>query len=180
MTPSAHELVLDLEPPVTAENGLLYRVTVVARAAPDGHWNAYLEFVARDSQDVMRTDIETHQATQADLHHWATMLGDVYLRGALDRALASPAETAAHRLARREAMWPSQRSGRVVVIAMACLGMAVSLRLSSSGVFTYLSSEPGQYIRLTRLNDKISYIEHVDLGLGSVTWWGELRIAVGK
>jgi hypothetical protein len=54
------------------------------------------------------------------------------------------------------------------------------LRLSSSGVFTYLSSEPGQYIRLTRLNDKISYVEHVDLGLGSVTWWGELRIAVGK
>ena len=147
-------------------------------------------------------------------------------------------------------MWSSQRSGRVVVIAMTCLGMAVSLslgqepaeaqkveipatattlegiptvridsaqagatrrllsgaeaskdrltvtvvngqfywtsrgnrplRLSSSGDFTYLSSEPGQYIRLTRLNDKISYVEHVDLGLGSVTWWGELRIAVGK
>ena len=147
-------------------------------------------------------------------------------------------------------MWPSQRSSGVFVIAIACLGMAVSislgqepakaqtveipetattlegiptvridsaqagatrrllsgaeaskdrltvtvvngqfywtsrgnrpLRLSSSGVFTYLSSEPGQYIRLTRLNDKISYVEHVDLGLGSVTWWGELRIAVGK
>ena len=147
-------------------------------------------------------------------------------------------------------MWASERSGRVVAIAMACLGTAVSLslgqepaeaqkveipatattlegiptvridsaqagttrrplsgaeaskdrltvtvlngqfywtsrgnrplRLSSSGVFTYLSSEPGQYIRLTRLNDKISYVEHVDLGLGSVTWWGELRIAAGK
>jgi hypothetical protein len=54
------------------------------------------------------------------------------------------------------------------------------LRLSLSRIFTYLSSEPGQYIRLTRLDDKISYVEHVDLGLGNVTWWGELRIAVGK
>ena len=54
------------------------------------------------------------------------------------------------------------------------------LRLNSSGEFTYLSSEPGQYIRFTRLNDKISYVEHVDLTSGSVTWFGELRIVVGK
>lgn len=99
MTPSAHELVLDLEPAVTAENGRLHRATVVARAAPDGHWNAWLEFVSPHSQDVLRTGIETHQATEVDLHHWATTLGDVYLRGALDRALASPAETVAHRRA---------------------------------------------------------------------------------
>ena len=54
------------------------------------------------------------------------------------------------------------------------------LRLNSSGEFTYLSSEPGQYIRFTRLNDKISYVEHVDLASGSVTWFGELRIVVGN
>lgn len=54
------------------------------------------------------------------------------------------------------------------------------LSLNSSGDFTYLSSGPGQYIRLTRLNDKISYVEHVDLTSGSVTWFGELRIVVGK
>jgi hypothetical protein len=42
------------------------------------------------------------------------------------------------------------------------------------------SSEPGQYIRFTRLNDKISYVKHVDLTSGSVTWFGELRIVVGK
>jgi hypothetical protein len=54
------------------------------------------------------------------------------------------------------------------------------LRLNSSGEFTYLSSEPGQYIRFTRLNDKISYVEHVDLTSGSVTWFGELRIVIGK
>ena len=57
------------------------------------------------------------------------------------------------------------------------------LRLSSSDEFTYLSSEPGHYVRFTRLNDKISYVEHVertDLEFGSVTWWGELRIVLGK
>ncbi len=54
------------------------------------------------------------------------------------------------------------------------------LRLDPSGPFTYLSSEPGQYIRLTRLDDKISYAEHVDLSSSSVTWFGELRVVVGK
>lgn len=54
------------------------------------------------------------------------------------------------------------------------------LRLNSSGEFTYLSAEPGKYIRLTRINDTISYVEHVDSALGSVTWLGELKIAVGR
>lgn len=54
------------------------------------------------------------------------------------------------------------------------------LERSSSGELTYLSSDPGHYIRFTRLNDKISYAEHVDLVSGSVTWWGELRILAGK
>jgi hypothetical protein len=53
------------------------------------------------------------------------------------------------------------------------------LRLNASGAFTYLSSDPGQYIRFTRVNDRISYVEHVDTALGSVTWWGEMTIVVG-
>ena len=54
------------------------------------------------------------------------------------------------------------------------------LERSFSGAFTYLSSDPGHYIRFTRFNDTISYAEHIDLQSGSVTWWGELRIVVGK
>jgi hypothetical protein len=54
------------------------------------------------------------------------------------------------------------------------------LRWDSSGAFSYLSSEPGTYIRLTRLNDTISYVEHVESSAGSVTWWGELRVILGK
>jgi len=54
------------------------------------------------------------------------------------------------------------------------------LRLSKSGEFTYLSSTPGQYVRLTRFNDRITYVEHVDQKSGSVTWWGELRFIVNQ
>jgi hypothetical protein len=55
------------------------------------------------------------------------------------------------------------------------------LTLTSSGDFTYLTStEPGQYIRFRKINDRISYVEHVDTDFRSVTYWGELRIGVGK
>lgn len=54
------------------------------------------------------------------------------------------------------------------------------LDLNWSDDFTYLSAEPGRYVRFTRLDDRISYIEHVDMGFGSVTWWGELKIAVSR
>lgn len=55
------------------------------------------------------------------------------------------------------------------------------LRASSAGAFTYLSSnEPGRYIRFRRLNDRLTYVEHVDTEVGSVTYWGELRIVVGN
>jgi hypothetical protein len=54
------------------------------------------------------------------------------------------------------------------------------LRLNSAGAFTYLSSEPGQYIRFTRINDRIAYVEHVEVALGSVTWWGELKIVTSE
>ena len=54
------------------------------------------------------------------------------------------------------------------------------LRVDMSGAFTYLSSDPGKYIRVTRTNDKLSYVEHVDFGSRSVTWWGELEIVIAK
>jgi hypothetical protein len=54
------------------------------------------------------------------------------------------------------------------------------LRWDSSGPFAYLSSEPGTYIRLTRLYDTLSYVEHVESASGSVTWWGELRVILSK
>lgn len=56
------------------------------------------------------------------------------------------------------------------------------LVVTPSGEFTYLSSatEPGRYVRVRRLNDRFSYVEHVDKGSRSVTYWGELRLILGK
>ena len=53
--------------------------------------------------------------------------------------------------------------------------------LTTSGEFTYLTStEPGQYVRFRKINDRLSYVEHVDMEFGSVTYWGALRIVLGK
>jgi hypothetical protein len=94
---SRREVVLDLAPVAAEKSGRLYNSSVVAVAAADGHWNAWIEFVDPVSGDVLRTGIETHQSTETDLHHWASVLSDVYLQGALGRASASPSETAIHR-----------------------------------------------------------------------------------
>ena len=56
----------------------------------------------------------------------------------------------------------------------------VPLTLTTAGEFTYLTAEPGQYIRLRRVNDKIEYVEHVDKEWESVTWWGEMRVVLKK
>jgi hypothetical protein len=55
------------------------------------------------------------------------------------------------------------------------------LALTTSGEFTYLSSgHPGKYIRVRRVNDRLTYVEHVDTAFGSVTYWGELRVTLGN
>jgi hypothetical protein len=55
------------------------------------------------------------------------------------------------------------------------------LTITTADGFTYLSStRPGRYIRIQRLKDTLSYIEHVDMAFGSVTYWGELRVAITK
>jgi hypothetical protein len=57
----------------------------------------------------------------------------------------------------------------------------VPLTVTKSGSFTYLSStEPGRYIRIQEINDTLRYVEHVDMAFGSVTYWGELRVVLGK
>jgi hypothetical protein len=55
------------------------------------------------------------------------------------------------------------------------------LTLTAAGEFTYLSStEPGLYVRIRRLSDRLTYLEHLDTTLGTVTYWGELRVVVGR
>jgi hypothetical protein len=56
------------------------------------------------------------------------------------------------------------------------------LTLTTAGEMIYLSSatEPGRYVRLRKVNDKLTYVEHLDMGSRSVTYWGELRVVLRK
>ena len=55
------------------------------------------------------------------------------------------------------------------------------LTVQKAGEFIYLSSaEPGKYIRLQKINDKLSYVAHLDQGARSITYWGELRVVIGR
>ena len=54
------------------------------------------------------------------------------------------------------------------------------LRLNLSGEFTYLSTDPGHYIRLSRVGDTLTYVEHVEMDSRSVTWRGEIKIVLGR
>jgi hypothetical protein len=50
-----------------------------------------------------------------------------------------------------------------------------------SGGFLYLlSNEPGHYVRIRQLTDRLAYVEHVDTPAGSITYSGELRIVLGR
>lgn len=51
----------------------------------------------------------------------------------------------------------------------------------TSGEFIYLmTSTPGQYVRLTRVKDRLTYVEHMEVGGRTVSYFGELRIVLGK
>jgi hypothetical protein len=56
-----------------------------------------------------------------------------------------------------------------------------ALTLAVAGEFTYLmSNEPGHYVRIRRLTDRVTYVEHLETPLGSVTYWGEMKVVLGR
>ena len=62
----------------------------VCGAPMDHGWQGWIEFVAADNGDVVRTPRETTQPNRTDLAYWATGLTPTYLEGALVRALKPP------------------------------------------------------------------------------------------
>ena len=71
-------------------DGVPYTAQVAGR--PEGHmWEGWVEFVAEDRSDALRTPRETTQPDRAALVYWATGLSPTYLEGALRRALNPPA-----------------------------------------------------------------------------------------
>jgi hypothetical protein len=80
------ETLLAFSEPVSSDSAIQY----LARAcgAPKGHtWEGWIEFVPIDGGTIVRSGRETTQPNLEDLRYWATGLTNVYLEGALRRAL---------------------------------------------------------------------------------------------
>src|SRR5262245_58443629 len=74
--------------PIEASDGRVYSVQACGRQRKDGLWVGWLAFFDAHG-GAKRTARETVQPTQAALEYWATGLTEVYLDGALRRAVAA-------------------------------------------------------------------------------------------
>src|SRR5687767_9952987 len=83
----AAETLMELDSLVTGSDGTDYRARACGRERDDGAWEGWLEFVSLDRTLVWRTGRETTQPNRTDLMYWATGLSQVFLDGALSRAM---------------------------------------------------------------------------------------------
>ena len=84
-----HERVIVLQD----ASGVVYdRARVYAERLDTGRWAGFIEFVAEDGTDTVRSPRETTQRNLDDMAYWATGLEPTYFEGALDRALRKPSE----------------------------------------------------------------------------------------
>ena len=84
------EVISELNYVISDKGGAQYLPTVVAESVGD-QWEAWLEFVPTDDSAPLLTNTETHQSTREEVVRWATLLDDVYLQGAFDRAVNATA-----------------------------------------------------------------------------------------
>lgn len=83
------EVLVQFDAVVTANDGRRFRPRACGR--PTGNvWEGWIEFVPSDSGAPVRTPRETEQPNRNDLLYWAQGLTQVYLEGALARALLEP------------------------------------------------------------------------------------------
>lgn len=73
--------------PIEAPDGTRYEARACGTPMSGGTWQGWIEFVPLDGGAPVRTPRETTQPNRTDTAYWATGLSDVYLEGALRRAL---------------------------------------------------------------------------------------------
>ncbi|MGH7719255.1 MAG: hypothetical protein ACREON_10470 [Gemmatimonadaceae bacterium] len=88
MTQSTPKVLLNFDTPLTRVGGGRYLVRACGRETELGTWEGWLEYEPLGDGEVLRTPRETTQPNEKALVYWATGLSDVYLEGALERALA--------------------------------------------------------------------------------------------
>jgi hypothetical protein len=82
------EVLRSFDEPITHSTGT-FHARVVGRAASDGMWEGWMEFVPIEpgGTEVVVSPVESTQPEREDLIYWASGLTVVYAEGALDRAL---------------------------------------------------------------------------------------------
>lgn len=83
------EVLVQFDTVVTTIDGRRFIPRACGRPAGNV-WDGWIEFVPIDSGPPVRTPRETEQPNRADLLYWAQGLTQVYLDGALARALLEP------------------------------------------------------------------------------------------
>lgn len=94
------ETLLRFSRPVTGPDGRKYDARICGGPMSAGSWEGWIEFVPLAGGDPVRSSRETTQPNNVDLEYWATGLTEVYLEGALARALRPLAATPAAPLPR--------------------------------------------------------------------------------
>ena len=84
------EVLVEFDAAFPGPDGAVYAPRACAREAGDGRWEGWIEFSDLDSGAVIRSGRETTQPTRDAVMYWATGLTQVYLEGALARAMAGP------------------------------------------------------------------------------------------
>jgi hypothetical protein len=81
------EILVEFTDVVLQRDGRTYRARVAGAESENGMWQGWIEFVSPDGT-VLASGRETTQPNRQDALYWATGLTEVYLEGALDRALS--------------------------------------------------------------------------------------------
>ncbi len=100
------EVLVQFTAPVMSEDGRLYMPRACGGVYGNGLWEGWIEFTSEDTGEVVRSARETTQPNRNDTLYWAKGLTEVYLEGALKRALGKPVPVAA-----REGFVPSNFPG---------------------------------------------------------------------
>ena len=84
------ETLLVYQKPVVGADGISYEARACGAPMTGSTWEAWIEFVPIGGGEPLRSGRETTQPNRTDAEYWATGLSQVYLEGALRRALETP------------------------------------------------------------------------------------------
>jgi hypothetical protein len=85
------ETLLQFQRTITGPDGVEFEARACGGPMTGNTWQGWIEFVPVGGGEPVRTPRETTQPNRADTEYWATGLTEVYLEGALRRALSGSA-----------------------------------------------------------------------------------------